>query len=244
MPLILETQNLTKQFGHGSLAQLAVNEVNLHIGQGQVYGLLGPNGAGKSTTLKLLTGMLHPTSGRILFDGHPWTRNDLYDIGSLIENPPLYPNLTAEENLNVRATLFGLPKSRVDEVLQVVHLTETGRKRTNQFSLGMKQRLGIASALLTHPKLLILDEPTNGLDPIGIEDLRLLVRSFAQQGITVIVSSHILTEVSHMADHIGIITEGHLAYEHRLTPDIDLEHLFMEVCRGTYTGPFMPVSAL
>lgn len=238
---LLETHALTKRFGHGVNAQAVVDRVNLHVGEGQVYGLLGPNGAGKSTTLKMIAGMLHPTEGEILFAGHPWTRDDLCQIGSLIENPPLYPNLTARENLRVRTMLLGLPESRTDEVLEQVDLTNTGRKLAGRFSMGMKQRLGIALALLAMPRLLILDEPTNGLDPIGIEELRGLIRSFPAHGITVIVSSHILTEVAHVADHVGIIAQGRLAYEGALTPGMDLESLFMNVCRGVTQEAERPI---
>ncbi len=231
MECMLETQGLTKRFGRGDSAQTAVADVDLHIGKGEVYGLLGPNGAGKSTTLKMICGMLRPTEGRILFDGHPWQRDDLYAIGSLIEEAPIYPNLTARENLAVRTALFGLPDERIDEVLRTVDLANTDKKRAGRFSMGMKQRLGIALALIAHPRLLILDEPTNGLDPIGIEELRDLIRSFPERGITVLVSSHILSEVQQMADRIGIIYEGRLAYEDVLRPDEDLERLFMDVCR-------------
>ena len=233
MAYVLETRGLTKRFGRGGRAQAAVDGVSLHVGEGRVYGLLGPNGAGKSTTLKMVTGMLRPTSGQILVDGHPWSRNDLYSIGSLIEQPPLYPNLTARENLLVRTTLLGIPEGRIDEVLETVDLTNTGSKRAGRFSLGMKQRLGIAIALLASPRLLILDEPTNGLDPIGIEELRGLIRSFPTRGITVIVSSHILGEVEQTADDIGIIVGGRLAYEAPLQAGQDLEALFMDVCRRT-----------
>ncbi len=229
---MLETRGLTKCFGRGASAHVAVEGVELHVRRGRVYGLLGPNGAGKSTTLKMICGMLRPTSGQILFDGHPWCRDDLYSIGSLIESAPLYPNLSARENLRVRTTLLGLDESRILEVLSVVGLDNTGSKRAGQFSMGMKQRLGIALALLARPRLLILDEPTNGLDPIGIEELRGLIRSFAEGGITVLVSSHILGEVQHIADDIGIIYNGRLAYENELHPDGDLEKLFMDVCRS------------
>ena len=233
MAYVLETRGLTKRFGRGGRAQAAVDGVSLHVGEGRVYGLLGPNGAGKSTTLKMVTGMLRPTSGQILVDGHPWSRDDLYSIGSLIEQPPLYPNLTARENLLVRTTLLGIPEGRIDEVLETVDLTDTGSKRAGRFSLGMKQRLGIAIALIASPRLLILDEPTNGLDPIGIEELRGLIRSFPTRGITVIVSSHILGEVEQTADDIGIIVGGRLAYEAPLQAGQDLEALFMDVCRRT-----------
>lgn len=231
MGTMLETRALTKRFGRGADAQTAVADVSLHIQEGEVYGLLGPNGAGKSTTLKMICGMLRPTSGEMLFGGRPWRRDDLYAIGSLIEEAPLYPNLTARENLRVRTTLLGLPERRIDEALEAVGLTDTGRKRAGRFSMGMRQRLGLALALLARPRLLVLDEPTNGLDPIGIEELRDQVRGFAAAGTTVLVSSHILSEVQQMADSVGIIYRGRLAYEDRLRKDQDLEGLFMSVCR-------------
>ena len=231
MDCMLETCGLTKRFGRGEGAQMAVEQVNLHIKKDEVYGLLGPNGAGKSTTLKMLCGMLRPTEGEIIFGGHTWARSDLYAIGSLIEEAPIYPNLTARENLRVRTTLLGLPENRIDEVLRTVDLENTGKKRAGRFSMGMKQRLSIALALLANPSFLVLDEPTNGLDPIGIEELRDMIRSFPNQGITVLVSSHILSEVQQMADRIGIIYEGRLAYEGVLDPNEDLERLFMDVCR-------------
>ena len=228
---VLETRGLSKRFGRGGSAQTAVDHVSLHVEEGKFYGLLGPNGAGKSTTLKMVTGVLHPSEGQMLFEGRPWRRDDLYRIGSLVEQPPLYQNLTARENLRVRTTLLGLPEERIDEVLGAVGLTDTGTKRAGRFSMGMRQRLGIALALLVHPRLLILDEPTNGLDPIGIEDLRGLIRSFPKQGITVLLSSHILGEVQHTADAVGIIVGGRLAYEDALRKGEDLEALFMDVCR-------------
>lgn len=231
MEYVLETCGLTKRFGRGADEQTAVAGVSLHIREGEVYGLLGPNGAGKSTTLKMICGMLRPTSGEMLFAGHAWGRDDLYQIGSLIEEAPLYPNLTARENLRVRTTLLGLPEGRIDEALAAVDLTDTGRKRAGRFSMGMRQRLGLALALLARPRLLVLDEPTNGLDPIGIEELRDQVRGFAAAGTTVLVSSHILSEVQQMADTVGIIYRGRLAYEDRLRPGQDLEELFMGVCR-------------
>ncbi|MGH4137377.1 lantibiotic protection ABC transporter ATP-binding protein [Clostridium sp.] len=224
---ILQTKNLCKSFKK----QSAVNNISLSIEKNSVYGLLGPNGAGKSTLLKMITGMLHPTSGEIIFEGHPWSRKDLSDIGVLIESPPLYENLTAVENLKVRTILLGLPDSRIKEVLETVALTNTGKKKAGQFSMGMKQRLGIAIALLNKPKLLILDEPTNGLDPIGIQDLRELIRSFPAQGITVILSSHILSEVELIADHIGIISNGVLGYNGKINLGEDLEVLFTEVVK-------------
>ena len=224
---ILETKELTKKFGR----QKAVDNLSLQIEKNSVYGLLGPNGAGKSTTLKMITGMLHKTSGEILFEDKPWSRADLEKIGALIEMPPLYDNLTAWENLKVRTLLLGLPDSRIKEVLEIVDLKNTGKKKSGQFSIGMKQRLGIAIALLNHPRLLILDEPTNGLDPLGIQELRDLIKSFPEQGITVILSSHILSEVEQIADHIGIINNGRLEYQNAINHQENLEELFMNVVK-------------
>lgn len=227
MSIILKTTNLCKSFSR----QTVVNNISLNIEKNSVYGLLGPNGAGKSTTLKMITGILKPTSGSIEFDGHAWRRKDLNDIGTLIETPPLYENLTAFENLKVRTELLGLPDKRCHKALDIVGLTNTGKKRAGQFSLGMKQRLGIAIAILNNPRLLILDEPTNGLDPVGIEELRELIRSFPSKGITVILSSHILTEVQQIADHISIISEGVLGYEGVLHAEENLEKLFMDIVK-------------
>lgn len=227
MKAILKTNNLCKDFKK----QKAVNNVSITVRENSIYGLLGPNGAGKSTTLKMITGMLRPSSGKVLFNGHEWNRKDLEQIGALIETPPLYENLSAVENLEVRAKLLNIPKTRIDKVLKMVDLQNTGRKKAGQFSMGMKQRLGIAIALLNSPKLLILDEPTNGLDPIGIQELRSLIRSFPSKGITVILSSHILSEVQLIADDIGIISNGILGYEGQMNKDENLENLFVEVVR-------------
>ena len=154
MEMMLQTKDLCKSFKK----QKAVNKVSLNIEKGKVYGLLGPNGAGKSTTLKMITGVLKPTAGEIYFDGKPWRRESLSEIGALIENPPVYENLSARENLKVRSLLLGVDEKRIDKVLKIVSLANTGKKKVGQFSLGMKQRLGIAMALLGEPKLLILDE--------------------------------------------------------------------------------------
>lgn len=225
--IILETRDLCKRFK----GQDANKDVSIHVRRNSIYGLLGPNGAGKSTLLKMLTGMFRPTSGEIIFDGHKWSRDDLRNIGSLIEEAPLYDNLTARENLKIRTIVLDLPDLRIDEVLEIVDLTNTGKKKAGQFSMGMKQRLGIAIALLSSPKLLILDEPTNGLDPFGIEELRELIRSFPKKGITVILSSHILGEVEQVADHIGIISGGVLGYESELRKGENLEETFMSVAK-------------
>ena len=225
--LILETKNLSKQYG----SQMAVRSVSLQIERGSIYGLLGPNGAGKSTTLKMLVGLLRPTGGQIFIDGSPWKRESLSKIGSLIESPALYGNLTAEENLLVHTKLLPIPTEKIHEVLKTVNLKDTGKKRTSQFSMGMKQRLGLACALLNDPELLILDEPANGLDPFGIQELRELITSFSEKGITVIISSHILSEVAQIADTVGILSGGELLYQG--TPDSgeNLENFFTDVIR-------------
>ena len=179
----------------------------------------------------MLTGMINPTSGEILYKEKTWSRNILLEIGALIEQPPIYENLTARENLKVRTLLYDLQESRIDEVLEIVQLTNTGNKKAGKFSMGMKQRLGIAIALLNNPKLLILDEPTNGLDPIGIGELRELIKSFPQKGITVILASHILSEVEQVADHIGIMVNGQLLYQEKIETNVDLEKLFLDMVR-------------
>ncbi|MBO0453024.1 MULTISPECIES: lantibiotic protection ABC transporter ATP-binding protein [Enterococcus] len=231
--MILTTKNLTKAY-HG---QRVVNNLSLAIPKNEVYGLLGANGAGKSTTLKMIAGLIKPSKGEIIYQGQPWQRKDLTGIGALIENPPLYGNLTAHENLLVRTTTLGLSASRIEEVLAIVDLRNTGKKKARQFSMGMKQRLGIALALLNQPKLLILDEPTNGLDPLGIQALRELIRSFPAQGISVILSSHILSEVENTVDTIGIIANGQLGYQGGLPNNsAALEKLFMDVAREKQVG--------
>ena len=224
-PDIIVIKNLSKKLK----GQEVLKEVTMHIHQNSVYGLLGPNGAGKSTLLKMITGLLRPDSGAVFFQGHKWNRRDLREIGALIETPPIYENLTAWENMKVRALLLGISDKKIQETLTLVDLGNTGKKKAGAFSLGMKQRLGIALALLNDPKLLVLDEPVNGLDPLGIQELRKLIRSFPQKGITVIISSHILGEIHKTADYIGIITAGRLGYEGRIPEQEDLETLFMEV---------------
>lgn len=222
---ILEIKNVSKSFRN----QQVLKDVTMTIPNQCVYGLLGPNGAGKSTLLKMITGILRPAEGQILFEGHEWERKDLADIGSLIETPPIYENLSARENLKVRTLMLGIEDRRIEEVLEIVDLTDTGKKKAGAFSLGMKQRLGIAIALLNKPKLLILDEPVNGLDPIGIQELRHLIRRFPEEGITVLVSSHILAEIEQIADYIGILVNGRLEYEGNMGKCNDLEALFMDI---------------
>ncbi len=228
MDLILKTTALCKSFK----GQPVVKNVSLEIERNSVYGLLGPNGAGKSAILKMVSGMLNPSSGLIEFNGHKWEREDLKKTGALIEQPPIYENLSAEENLEVKRLMLGLPRKRIKEVLEMAGLTGTGRKKAGQFSMGMKQRLGIALALLNNPELLILDEPLNGLDPLGIQELRKLTKSFPLMGITVIFSSHILNETSQVADHIGIISDGFLGYSGRINKDDNLEEIFLNVVKA------------
>ena len=210
--IVLETKTLTKTFRGND--EKALDRVSLRIPEGCVYGLLGPNGAGKSTLLKIITGMVQPDEGQVLFNG----------------------NLSARENLLVRTTALGLPKSRISQVLETVELTDTGKKKAGKFSLGMKQRLGIAAALLSEPELLILDEPTNGLDPFGIQKLRAMLREFASGGMTVLVSSHILGEVEQMADHIGILSGGVLGYQGGMPQKGHLEELFTKVVEKNRKG--------
>ena len=231
MKYMIQTKNLNKSYKK----QEVNKDISLLVPKNSIYGLLGPNGAGKSTLLKMLTGMINPTSGEIIYKEKPWSRNDLLEIGSLIEQSPIYENLTERENIKVRTLLYNLPDSRIEDVLEIVNLTNTGNKKAGKFSMGMKQRLGIAIALLNNPKLLILDEPTNGLDPIGIGDLRELIKSFPKKGITVIISSHILSEVEQIADYIGIIANGQLWYQEKVQEDIDLEKLFLEVVKKAGT---------
>lgn len=224
---IIKTNHISKKYKK----TFAIKELSISVRKNTVYGLLGPNGAGKSTLLKMITGIITPTSGEIFFNNHPWTRKDLLSIGSLIESPPLYENLTAFENLKVRATLMGISIDKCNEALQKMDLMDTKNKKTSDFSLGMKQRLGIALALLGDPELLVLDEPTNGLDPFGIEELRKMIRTFAESGISVIISSHILSEVQQVADDIGIINNGSLLYQDKIDANENLEQLFMDIVR-------------
>ena len=228
---MIRIKGVNKYFGNTQV----LKNINVEINKGEIFGLVGHSGAGKSTLLKMLTGMINPTSGEIIYKEKPWSRNDLLEIGSLIEQSPIYENLTARENLKVRTLLYNLPDSRIEDVLEIVNLTNTGNKKAGKFSMGMKQRLGIAISLLNNPKLLILDEPTNGLDPIGIGDLRELIKSFPKKGITVIISSHILSEVEQIADYIGIIANGQLWYQEKVQEDIDLEKLFLEVVKKAGT---------
>lgn len=218
MQTVIETKALCKQYG----PHTAVDHVELHVPQGCVYGFIGPNGAGKSTTMKMLLGLIHPTAGRVRLLGQELTEKSrlplLRQTGSLIESPAGYLHLTAQENLEIVADLKGVPHQDIGRVLDIVHLTQDRNRRVGQYSLGMKQRLGIAMALLGSPKLLILDEPTNGLDPAGIQEMRALIRNMpAATGATVLISSHLLGEMEQMVEQVGIIDHGHILFEGPLT---------------------------
>ncbi len=214
---IIETKHLTKQYG----TQKNVADLNIHVEKGRVYGLLGRNGAGKTTTMKMLLGLTQPTSGEIKIWGSPLQGNEkkvLPRIGSLIESPGFYPNLTATENLRIFATLRGVPnRHAIKDALDLVGLPYKDKKLFSQFSLGMKQRLAIALAVMHDPELLILDEPVNGLDPIGIAEMRSFIRKLCDaRGKTILISSHILSEIELLADDIGIIDHGALLEEESL----------------------------
>lgn len=218
MQTVIETKALCKQYG----PHTAVDHVELHVPQGCVYGFIGPNGAGKSTTMKMLLGLIHPTAGRVRLLGQELTEKSrlplLRQTGSLIESPAGYLHLTAQENLEIVADLKGVPHKDIGRVLDIVHLTQDRNRRVGQYSLGMKQRLGIAMALLGSPKLLILDEPTNGLDPAGIQEMRAVIRNMpAATGATVLISSHLLGEMEQMVEQVGIIDHGHILFEGPLT---------------------------
>ena len=214
---IIETHDLCKQYGN----TLRVAHLDLDVPEGSIYGFLGPNGAGKSTTLKMILGLVRPTAGNIKVLGKKMDGANrlsiLRQVGSLIESPSYYGHLTGEENLRIVQTLRGVPEKNIREVLQIVRLDGQRGKKLAHYSLGMKQRLGLAAALLGYPKLLILDEPTNGLDPAGIQEMRELICSLPERfGMTVVVSSHLLSEIDQMADHVAIIREGELVFQDTL----------------------------
>lgn len=213
MEYIIITELLTKKYK----SFVAVGDVSLHIRKGSIYGFLGPNGAGKSTTMKMLLGLTAPTKGGFTIDGKQFPSDRLAvlkEVGSFIESPSFYANLTGRENLHIIRRILGLPKSAVEDALDLVGLSEFGDRLAKKYSLGMKQRLGIAGALLGRPPILILDEPTNGLDPSGIHEIRNLIKSLpGLYDCTVLISSHMLSEIELMADDIGILNHGRLLYE-------------------------------
>ena len=236
MKEIVKTNGLTKRYKD----VLSVSNLDMSVIEGRIYGFLGPNGAGKTTTLKMLLNLVRPTAGEIDIMGkrlNSSTRMELLrDIGSLIESPSYYGHLTGVENLKILQTLLDVPKKNIDKVLQIVRLDRQRGKKVSAYSLGMKQRLGLAGALLSFPKLLILDEPTNGLDPSGIQEMRGLIKSLPKQyGMTVIVSSHLLSEIDQMAEDVGIIANGKMMYQgaleslHEIDKTKSLEEIFLDL---------------
>jgi bacitracin transport system ATP-binding protein len=214
MQEIIKTTNLTKIYGK----QKSVDNLNITVKQGDIYGFLGRNGAGKTTTIRMLLGLIKPTHGKIEIFGEDLVKNKksiLKRIGSIVEVPGFYGNLTARENLKINAKIIGVyKKNAIEEALEIVGLENETQKLVGKYSLGMKQRLGIARSLLHYPELLILDEPTNGLDPIGIKEMRRLIKNLAEERkITLLISSHILSEIEQLVDHLGIIHEGKLLEE-------------------------------
>ncbi len=205
---VVETNGLTKRYGSGVLA---VDSVEMSVRRGEVYGFLGPNGAGKTTTLRMLMGLIRPTSGMATVAGHaPGDPAGLAKIGSLVEAPGFYPYLSGRENLKVVADFAGVNHKRVEEVLDIVELTSRAGRKFGTYSTGMKQRLGVAAALLKDPELLILDEPTSGLDPQGMAEMRKLIKDIGQGNRTVLLSSHLLAEVEQICDRVGVISGGKL----------------------------------
>lgn len=213
---MITTSHLTKKYKSFT----AVSDVSLHIRKGRIYGFLGPNGAGKSTTMKILLGLTAPTKGSFTIDGKHFPEDRLAilkEIGSFIESPSFYANLTGRENLDIIRRILDLPENAVDDALELVGLTAFGDRLAKKYSLGMKQRLGLAEALIGRPPILILDEPTNGLDPSGIHEIRNLIKSLpALYDCTVLISSHMLSEIELIADDIGILNHGQLLFEGEL----------------------------
>ncbi|HZM90441.1 MAG TPA: ATP-binding cassette domain-containing protein [Blastocatellia bacterium] len=214
---LIETHGLTRRFGK----QLAVDDVSLVVPEAGVYGFLGPNGAGKTTAIRMLLGLCRPNAGEVHLFGLPLAANRLSllrRVGALVESPSLYPHLTGRENLEVTRRVLGAQRELIDTALRSTKLTQDANRRVREYSLGMRQRLGLALALLTKPELLILDEPTNGLDPAGIHEMRDMIRRLpAEFGVTVFLSSHLLSEVEQIASHIGIIHEGRLLFQGTLS---------------------------
>lgn len=211
--MAIQTHGLTRVFRGGQ----GVHQLDLAVPAGAIYGFLGPNGAGKTTTIRLLLGLLRPEAGEVWLFGRRLTRADreaLGGMGTMVENPSLYPHLSARDNLEVTRRLIDAPVARIDEVLHIVDLQPHAHRRVREFSLGMRQRLGIALALLNRPRLLILDEPTNGLDPAGIAEMRRVIKRMTQElGLSVFLSSHLLSEVEQLATHVGVIHEGRLLFQ-------------------------------
>lgn len=241
---IIEVRKLEKHYGPVQ----AVRGLELNVGPGQIYGFLGPNGAGKTTTIRMLLGLIRPSGGEVRLFGQPLARHRaevLAKIGALVESPSAYGHLTGRENLEVTRRMLSAPRRDIPRLLELVGLSKAADRPVRGYSLGMKGRLGLATALLGDPKLLILDEPTNGLDPAGIHEVRELIRDLAAEGITVMVSSHLLAEVEQVATHVGIIAEGKLRFEGtleelqrlaqpRITLEVDQPSEVLRLLRASY----------
>ncbi|PFK43969.1 bacitracin ABC transporter ATP-binding protein [Bacillus cereus] len=216
MNYILKTTGLTKKYRN----DYVVHNVDLKIPKGEIYGFLGPNGAGKTTSIRMLLGLIKPTQGNVVIFQQDLAKERLSilsKVGALVENPSYYAHLNAIENLEVYRILRSVPKEKIEEVLQIVGLQHAATQKVKEYSLGMKQRLGIAIALLGDPQLLILDEPTNGLDPEGIHEIRILIKQLAKErGITILISSHLLSEIDQMATYVGIIAKGKLIFQDKI----------------------------
>lgn len=218
METVIKTISLTKQYGKKAV----VKDLDLKVTKGSIYGFLGPNGAGKSTTMKMILGLAKPTKGSIEVLGkavnHDNRLSILKNTGSLIESPAYYGHLNGRENLQLICMLKQIQEKEIDRVLKIVHMENQQTKKVSQYSLGMKQRLGLAAALLGNPKLLLLDEPTNGLDPAGIQEMRELICTLPENyNMTVLISSHLLSEIDQMATHVGIIDKGELIFQDKLS---------------------------
>src|SRR4051812_16845906 len=212
--LVVETEGLTKRYGSARAGRVVVDAVSMTVRRGEVYGFLGPNGAGKTTTLRMMLGLIRPTSGQARVLGKAAGTSEVTRrVGALIEGPGFFPYLSGRDNLRVMARYQGLPDAAADQALERVDLADRGADRFKSYSLGMKQRLGVACALMGDPKLIVLDEPTNGLDPAGMQDMRGLVVSLARGGQTVLLSSHLLAEVQDICDRVGVIDSGRLLRE-------------------------------
>jgi ABC-2 type transport system ATP-binding protein len=230
----LETTELSYQYSNDDIV---LNGINLQVPQGSIYGFLGPNGAGKTTTLRLILGLLKTQQGTISIFQKRFAAHRieiLRNVGTLIESPSLYEHLTAVENLTVLQKIYRCPKGRIDEVLALVGLPDTGKKKVGEFSLGMKQRMSIAVALIHSPSLLILDEPTNGLDPNGIIEMRqLLSRLNSESGVTIVISSHLLAEIEKLVTHVGIINRGRMVFQGTMNDLKRKQQQIMSVGVGT-----------
>ncbi|SEI52399.1 ABC transporter ATP-binding protein [Streptococcus equinus] len=226
----VQVKNLKKSFKDKEI----LKGISFEIEKGSVCGLLGVNGAGKSTIMKIIFGLEKADSGAVVFNGEQISEKSSADfnIGALIESPAIYMNLSAFDNLKTRALLYDISDVRIKEVLKLIGLSHTGKKKAGHFSLGMKQRLGLGMAMITNPDLLILDEPTNGLDPDGIKELLDLISHLKNTGMTILLSSHQLHEVSKVADHIVILHGGEIFYDEANTHDDDLEKLFFKIVHG------------